>query len=85
MSSIRPPSFPPLREDVPLTRTARLARTGLQEDAVALLDDSVELVEALSDDWDRQTYILCSPVICPVVISSVSSMIIVKGCVDGIR
>ena len=57
MSSIRPPSFPPLREDVPLTRTARLARTGLQEDAVALLDDSVELVEALSDDWDRQTYI----------------------------
>ena len=55
MSSIRPPSFPPLREDVPLTRTARLARTGLQEDAVALLDDAVELIEALGDDWYRQT------------------------------
>ena len=40
----------PAREDVPLTRTG-----GRQEDAVALLDDSVELIEALSDDWYRQT------------------------------
>ena len=61
------PPLPPPGQHLPLASLCLDLNLRLQEDAVGLLDDAVELVEALGDDRYRETlrdvtaeFLLCS-------------------------